>query len=69
MSATGDLVRSMYADWERGDFSAAEWAHPEVEYVFADGPHPRTWSGPAGMPKANRDFLTPWEEWCIEAEE
>jgi ketosteroid isomerase-like protein len=68
-SANLDLVRSIFTAWERGDFSSAEWADPEIEYIFADGPHPGTWIGLSGMAKANRDFLTAWEDWCIEASE
>jgi ketosteroid isomerase-like protein len=69
MSANLDLVRSIYADWERGDYSSAEWAHPEIEYVRAEGPAAGTWTGLAGMAEGVRDFLSAWEHYRVEAEE
>jgi ketosteroid isomerase-like protein len=63
-----DLVRSIYADWERGDYSRSDWAHPEIEFVFAEGPTPGTWRGVAGMTNAWRDFLSAWEDARPEAE-
>jgi hypothetical protein len=53
-----DLVRTITADWEHGDYSSTDWAHPEIEYVIADGPAPGTWTGLAGMAAAWRDFLS-----------
>jgi ketosteroid isomerase-like protein len=69
MSANLDLVRSIYAAWERGDFSSAEWAHPEIEYVIADGPEPGRWSGLTGMTEGARVNLNAWEEYRVKAEE
>jgi ketosteroid isomerase-like protein len=66
-SANVELVRSIFAAWERGDYSPVEWAHPEVEYLIADGPTPGAWSGLAAMAEAAGDFLSVWEEFRIVA--
>jgi ketosteroid isomerase-like protein len=68
-SANVDLVRSIYAAWERGDSSFVEWAHPEIEFVIADGPAPGSWSGRVAMTEAWRDFLRAWEGFRPEVDE
>ena len=69
MSENLDFVRSIYADLERGDFSRAEWADPEIEYVRVDGPAPGTWSGLPGMAAAWREVLSAWEDFRVELDD
>jgi hypothetical protein len=38
MSANLDLVRSIFADFERGDYTSAEWADAEIEYASSRRP-------------------------------
>jgi hypothetical protein len=67
MSANLDLVRSIIAAHERGDYSSARWADPEIELVIADGPSPGRWTGLAGMAEGLRDWLSAWEGFRSEA--
>jgi ketosteroid isomerase-like protein len=69
MSANLDLVRSIFADWERGDFSKAEWAHPDIEWVQADGPTPGQSTGLDGIAATFRPWASAWEGFRIEADE
>jgi ketosteroid isomerase-like protein len=64
-----DLVRSIYAAWERGDFRSADWAHPKIEFVMADGPTPGNWTGVDEMADVWRDFRGAWEEFRTEVDE
>jgi ketosteroid isomerase-like protein len=70
VSATNlDLVRSIYADWERGDFTHVEWADPEIEFdVIADFPFEAS-TGLAGMAEGFRDFLSTWADYRLEVDE
>ena len=68
-SANLDVVRSIHAAWERGDYTASGWADPDIEYVIADGPTPGSWTGLAGMAEAMRDLLSAWQGFRQEADE
>ena len=62
-------MRSIYADWEQGDYSSAGWAHSEIEFTLADGPDPSSSMGMAGMVEYSRAFLSAWEDVRAEVEE
>jgi ketosteroid isomerase-like protein len=68
-SANLDLVRSLYEDWERGDFSRSDWIDPEIEFVVVEGPNAGAWHGIAGIAGAMREFLSAWKGYRVEAEE
>ena len=66
-SANLDLVRSIIAEWVRGDYGDAQWADPEIAYVIADGPAPGSWTGRSGMAEGWGSFLSAWSEFRGEA--
>ena len=74
MSANLDLVRSIYADLERGDFdrafqAAPERLHPEFEWVIIDGPRPGSFKGVTGMEESFYGMFEAWEDLRFEVEE
>ncbi len=69
-SSNVELVRSIFAAWERGNFRSAEWAHLEIEFVLrGEGPTSGSWTGWEGMAHGWRDWLSVWEDVRVEADE
>ena len=69
-SANVDLVQSIFAAWERGDFSSADWAHAEIEYTSDDPLLPLGHTtGVAGMANIWRNWLSAWKDFHADAEE
>jgi ketosteroid isomerase-like protein len=69
VSANLDLVRSIYADWERGDFSRTDWADSEMVYVRADGLEPGEWYGLSEARRAFGNVLSAWQDVHVGADE
>jgi ketosteroid isomerase-like protein len=68
VSVNLDLVRSILAGWERGDWSSYEWADPEVKFERLEGPEPGSWTGLAAG-GAFRNFLSAWDDLRMQADE
>lgn len=61
MSENLDVVRLIFADWERGEYRLIGWAHPEIENEIVGGPSPGSWTGLVGMAEGWRDFLSAFD--------
>ena len=68
-SANLDLVRAIYAEWERGDWSSNWWADPEIETVIDTGLVKDVHHGLEGMAKGWGEFLGAWKDFSIVVEE
>ena len=64
-----ELVRSICEAWARGDYSSADWADPDIEFVGADGTNPGKSTGLAGMAEGWRTWLNAWEDFHQEPDE
>jgi ketosteroid isomerase-like protein len=62
VSSNLDLVKSIYAEWERGVWGSAEWADPEIQFEMTGGLLQGSWSGIEEMGRAWRTMLSSWED-------
>jgi ketosteroid isomerase-like protein len=68
-SANVELVRSIYADWERGDFRSVDWADPAIEMSRPDAFEGGMAKGLASTGEAWRTWLAAWRDYHAEAAE
>lgn len=61
MTSNVELVRSIWARWEGGDYTRADWQDPDIEFVIADGPEPGSWRGAAGIAEGWGNLLEAWD--------
>jgi hypothetical protein len=70
MSENLDLVRSIYANWESGDFSRIDWADPDIEFAWPEGldagPGGRGWRA---LAEGWRTTMAAWDRLSVTAEE
>jgi ketosteroid isomerase-like protein len=69
MSANLDLVRSIYANWERGDFRSVEWADPQLELVRPESVEGVALKGLAATTEGWREWLSAWDDYRAQADE
>ena len=55
-----ELVKSIYAQWEKGDFSSAGWADPEIEFAMHGGLNAGEWKGIEAMTDVWTTMLRAW---------
>jgi hypothetical protein len=65
-----DLVRSILAEWERGNFGETRWMDAGIESQFiGDTPSSGASKGVDGLTAAWREWLSAWREFRVEADE
>jgi ketosteroid isomerase-like protein len=68
-SANLELVRSIYAAWERGDFSSTDWADPEIEMVGVSELLPSRVTGIAQLARSWSESINAYGHYTVEAED
>ena len=61
-----EIVRSILANWKRGDFSSIDWADPQIEYIGGDNVETR---GIDALARRWREFLAAWDHFATAPEQ
>jgi ketosteroid isomerase-like protein len=62
-----EIVRMIFERWKRGDYSAVDWADPDIEFTMKT-PERETSRGIEGMRSSWLDFLRAWQDFRVAAE-
>ena len=63
-----EIVRRIFEAWGQGDYSTADWAAPDIEFVM-ETPGGGSWRGLKAMRSAWGDFLRAWQDFRATGEE
>ena len=66
-----EIVRALAEPWRRGDFSAVDWADPDIEFLFSPAANPdaASYRGISEMVRGFREWLSPWQDFRDEPQE
>jgi hypothetical protein len=62
VSSNLDLIRGIFAEWERGDWNSADWADPEIDFVMHGGLNSGEWKGIREMTETWVGTLRAWDD-------
>ena len=68
-SSNLELVRSIYQDWERGEFGSAQWADPKIEMLSISFQHPGSATGFEQIERFWSDRETALTDFRVRAED
>jgi ketosteroid isomerase-like protein len=69
MSEDVDFARSIYANWDRGDYTSESWAALDMEWAFVDWFMLGSGKGIASLSQTWAGFLRTWDEFHNQAHE
>jgi ketosteroid isomerase-like protein len=64
-----EIVKAIYAEWEKGDWSSSDWADPEIEFEMVGDLIEGSWTGIAEMAKAWGRMVNAWDGLTADPEE